>query len=205
MFLSMASGMEKHQVPQLVILVVAIPMMQLDFLFDLNHLPTAWAEPVLLAQDLSTKGRRRPQRQLTVAVLEVRLPFGIERIGRALDLEVALRADCIPHPDKLLAGSRIGKSPRFSFAMRKVAVGDPAPGLVRVPALGPAIHPLPDIGVQLSEGLATDTMAMVVRPTPEHGVEGIDELLWRGALDLLTESPDLVLEGLEASLTRSDL
>jgi len=39
----------------LVILVMAIPMMQLNVFFDLDHLPTAWAEPVLLAQDRSTK------------------------------------------------------------------------------------------------------------------------------------------------------
>ncbi len=74
-----------------------------------------------------------------------------------------------------------------------------------MPALGSAIHPLPDKGVKLGEGLATDTMAMVVRPTPEHGGESIDELLWCGTPDLLTESPDLVLEGLEASLAGSDL
>jgi len=43
-----------------VILVVAIPMMQLDFFFDLDHLPTAWAAPVLVLQELSTKRRRRP-------------------------------------------------------------------------------------------------------------------------------------------------
>jgi hypothetical protein len=29
-------------------------MMQLDFFFDLDHLPTARANPVLLSQDLST-------------------------------------------------------------------------------------------------------------------------------------------------------
>ena len=55
MFLTMASRMEQYQVPWLVILVVAIPMMQFDFFFDLDHLPTARAEPVLLVQDLSTK------------------------------------------------------------------------------------------------------------------------------------------------------
>jgi hypothetical protein len=188
-----------------VILVVAIPRMQLDFLFDLAHLPTARAPPLLLSQELSTKRRRRPQRQLPVAVLEVRLPFGSERIGCALDLEVAVRADCLPHPDELLTGRWISKPPRLSLAMGKVAVGDPAPGLVRVPALGPAIYPLPDKGVQLGEGLTTDTRAMIVRPAPKHGVEGLDEPCGRGAPDLLTKGPDLVLEGLEASLARSDL
>src|SRR5712692_4577669 len=180
-------------------------MMQLDFLFDLDHLPTTRARPVLLAQEHSTNRRRRPPRQLTVAVLEVRLPFGSERIGGALDLEIALRTDCLPHPDQLLASGRIGKPPRLSFIVGKVAVGNPAPGFVRVTALGPAIHPLPDKGVQLGEGLATDHIAMIVRPAPEHGVEGIDERLWRGAPGLLTKGPDLVLEGLEASLAGSNL
>ena len=41
MFLPMARGMCEHQVPQLVMLVVTIPMMQLDVFFDLDHLPTA--------------------------------------------------------------------------------------------------------------------------------------------------------------------
>jgi hypothetical protein len=43
MFLPVAIGMEYYQVSLLVILMVAIPMMQLDFFFDLDHLPTAWA------------------------------------------------------------------------------------------------------------------------------------------------------------------
>ncbi len=177
MVLPMAIRVPQHQVPQGVMLVVAIPMMQFNFLFDLHHLPTAWAEPVLVSQDRSTKGRRRPQRQLPVAVLEVRLPGGIKRIGRTLDLEVALRLDCLPHPEQLRAGSRIGKPPRFSRAMGKVAISDPAPGFVRVPALGPAIHPLPDKIVELGEGLATDDVAMIVRPTPQEGVLlGVDFL-----------------------------
>ena len=138
MFLSMARGMCEHQVPQLVILVLAISMMQFDFLFDLDHLPTARTESVLLSQELSTKRRRCLQRQFAVAVVEIRLPSRIKGVGCALDLEIALRFDRLPHSKQLLAGSRIGKLPRFSLAVRKVAVGNPAPALVRVPALGPA-------------------------------------------------------------------
>jgi hypothetical protein len=47
MFLPRAIGMEEHQVPQLVILVLAIPVRPLDFLFALDHLPTTWAAPML--------------------------------------------------------------------------------------------------------------------------------------------------------------
>jgi hypothetical protein len=70
-------------------------MMQVHLLVDLDHLPTARAKPVLLSQDSSTKRRRRPQRQLTVTIVEVCLPCGIERIGGTLDLEIALRFDCL--------------------------------------------------------------------------------------------------------------
>src|SRR6266850_4339865 len=205
MFLPMARGVYEHQVPQLVILVMAIPMMQLDFLFDLDHLPTARTEPVLLSQELSTKRRRRLQRQLTVAVLEVRLPGRVEGIRLALDLEIALRCDHFLYPEQVLAGGRISKPPHFTFAMGEVAVNDPPSGLVRVSALGPAIHPSPDKIVELGEGLTTEHVAMIVRPAPQNGAEGVDQLFWCGTPGLLTEGPDLVLEGLEARRARGDL
>jgi hypothetical protein len=135
-------------------------MMQLDFFFDLDHLPTARAKPVLVSQECSTKRRRRTQRQRAVTVLEVRLPGRVEGISLALDLEIALRCDRFPHPEQLLAAARISESPRFSHAMGKVAVGAPAPGLVRVPALGPAIHPPPNKVVELGEGLTTEHMTV---------------------------------------------
>src|SRR5215813_8000075 len=141
MFLPMACGMCEHQVPQLVILVLTISMMQLDFLFDLDHLPTARTESVLLSQEVSTKRRRCLQHQFAVAVVEIRLPGRVEGVGCALDLEVALRFDHFPHPEQVLAGGRVSKPPRFSLTMGEVAVNDPASGLARVPALGPSIHP----------------------------------------------------------------
>jgi hypothetical protein len=45
--LMVARGVEQDQIYQSVVLVVAIPMMQLDLLLNLDHLPTDWAEPVL--------------------------------------------------------------------------------------------------------------------------------------------------------------
>ena len=183
-------------------LVIAIPMMQLDFFFDLDHLPTTRAEPVLLSQERSTKGRRRPPRPLAVTVLEVHLPGGVKRIRLAFDLEVALRFDCLPHSEQLLAGDRISEAPRFSRVMGKVALPDPASRLVRVAALGPALPSLPDKGVELGEGLATDTVALIVRPAPQDGAEGVDELCWRGTSGLLTESADLGHEGLQATAVK---
>ena len=49
MNLMVARGMEQDQIRQVIVLVVAVPMMQFDFLFDLHHLPTAWAAPRLLS------------------------------------------------------------------------------------------------------------------------------------------------------------
>jgi hypothetical protein len=139
----MAIGREEHQVLPLVMLVVTIPMRQLDVFFALDHLPTARAKPVLLSQELSTKRRRRTQRQCAVALLEVCLPGRVK-----------------------------------------------------------GIYPLPDEGVQLGEGLATDSVAMIIRPTPQAGGAGIDELRWRGTPGLLTEDTDLVFEGLIVPLLR---
>jgi len=186
-------------------LVVALPRMPLDVFFDLDHLPTARAKPVLLLQDRSTKGRRRTPRQLAVAVLAVRLPSGVERIGLAFDFEIALRCDRLPHPEQLLAGDRISEAPRFSRARGKVALHDPAASLVRVAALRPALHPPPNKGVELGEGLATERMTVIVRPAPQDGGEGLDELFWRGTPSLLTKGPDLGRERLEAGLARCDL
>jgi hypothetical protein len=191
-------------VPQVVMLVLAIPMMPLDVFFDLEHLPTARAEPGLLSQDRSTKGRRRPQRQLAVTVLEVGRPGGVKRLGRAFALEGALWFDCRPHAEQLLAGGRSGKAPRCSPVREKVALHDPAPGLVRVPALGPAIHSLPAKGVELGEGLATDTVARRVRPAPQDGGEGLNELRGRGPSGWLTEGAPLVHEGLPAGWAGSN-
>jgi len=185
-------------------LVSAIPMRQLDFFFDLDHLPTTRTESVLLAQERSTKGRRRPPRQLTVTVLEVGRPGGVKRLGRAFDLAIALGFDCRPHSEQLLAGGRISKAPRFSRVMGKVALHEPAARLVRVAALGPPIHPLPDKGVALGEGLATKSVAVIVRPPPQDGGEGIEELRGRSTSGLLTESADLGPEGLQAGLAGGD-
>ena len=160
----MTIGMEQHQVAQLVILVVTIPMMQVQFLFDLYHLPADRAEPGLLFQEHSTKRRRRAQRQCAVAVLKVPLPDRIEGVGFAFDLEIALRFDHLLHPDHLLAGERVGEAPSLSRLVGKVALSVPASSLVRMAALGPAIQPPPDKAVEPGEGLATDHMAMIICP-----------------------------------------
>ena len=47
-YLSVAVGVEEHQIHKSVVLVVAIPMMKFEVLLDLNHLPTDGAASVLL-------------------------------------------------------------------------------------------------------------------------------------------------------------
>ena len=96
----MTVGMEEYQIRPSVILVVAIPVMQFEVLLALDHLSTDGTKPLLLLQDLCTKCRGGPQRQLSVTVLEVRLPLWVERIGVALDLDMALRFDRLLHPDE---------------------------------------------------------------------------------------------------------
>jgi hypothetical protein len=196
----MTIGREQHRVAQLVILVVTIPMMQVQLLFDLDHLSAARAEPVLLSQQSCTKRRRDAQRQFAVAVLKVPLPDRVEGVGFGFDLEIALRFDRLLHPDHLLAGEPIGEAPSLSRLVGKVALGVPASGLVRVGALGPALQPSPDKAVEPSKALTPDPMAMVIGPAAQDRVEGSDERFRGGTPGLLTKGPNLVLESLEASL-----
>jgi hypothetical protein len=205
MFLPVAIGMKQHQVPPLVVLVVAVPMMQFDFFFGLDHLPTAQADPVLLLQDLSTKRRRRTQRHPLVAGAEVGLPVWVERVGLTRDLEVALGLDALPHPEDLRAGGRIGEPPSLSLAMGKVAVSDPAPGLVRVAQLGSAEQPPPHETVPPEKGLAAEGVAMVVGPAPQQRVEPLDARCRGSTHGSLAQGADLVLNGLEASRAGFDV
>src|SRR5262245_41206194 len=130
--------------------------MQFDILFDLDHLRTTRAEPVLLSQNLSTKGRRRMQRHPLVAGAKVRLPVRVERVGCAFDLEVAFGLDTLAHPEDLLAGGWIGETPTLARVVGKVAVSDPAPGFVGVASLSPPEQPPPHEAVQPEKGLAAE-------------------------------------------------
>lgn len=56
--------------------MIAILMMQFERLIVLEHLLAAGATPMLLLQDFSTKRRRRLERQLALAVLKIRFPWG---------------------------------------------------------------------------------------------------------------------------------
>ena len=188
--------MEEDQINQPAILVVAIPVMQFEIRLALDHLSTDGTTPVLLSQDLRATWRRRLQRPLSVTVLEVRLPGRIKGVGVALHLDMALRCDGLPHADDLLTADRIGEPPGFPHLMGEVALGDPAPGFVRVAPSGPPLEPSPDDVGEFGERLATNHMTMRVGPTPQNGVEGIDERCRGTPRGSLTEGFDLGDEGL---------
>lgn len=85
---------------------MAIPVMPFEVLLVLDHLSANGTPSVLPGQEFGAKCRRRLQRQVPIAVLEVRLPVGIEWVGVALDLDIALRFDRLPNADDPGAGDR---------------------------------------------------------------------------------------------------
>jgi hypothetical protein len=94
-----------------VVLVMAIPVMQFEALLVLDHLSANGTPTVLPGQEFSAKYRRRSQRQVSIAVLEARLPVGIEWVGATLDLDITLRFDRLPNADDPCAGDRISEPP----------------------------------------------------------------------------------------------
>ena len=194
----MARGMEQDQIRQVIVLGVSVPVMPFDLLFDLHHLPTARAEPVLLSQARSTKGRRRTQRHPLVAGTAGGFPVRIERGGLTLDLEVALGLGALPHPEDLFAGGRSGEVPTLPRLVGQVALRAPAPGLVGVAPRGPTEQPPPHQAVEPEKGLAAEGVARVVGPASQDGVEPSEERFRGGPRGLLAEGADLGLEGVEA-------
>ena len=140
-------------------------MMQFEVLLALDHLPTDGTASVLSLQYTCTKRRSRFQHQLPVAVLEVALPFTVERVGLGFDLEMTLGRDRLLEADNAFAGDRISELP-VRAPMQKITVSALASGLVRMTALGPTPQPLPDIVIEAGKRLATDTVAVVIRPAP---------------------------------------
>jgi len=205
MFLTVTVGMEEDQISLMVILVVAIPVMQFEVLLALDHLSADGALAVLLPQDFGTKRRRRLLRQVPLTVLKVRPPFAIEWIGLPLDLDVALRFDRFPNPDQVFAGDRVRQSPRLSRSMGKVTLCDPLSGLVRVAQFGPPEKSSPDEAIELGEGLATDDVAMIIRPAAQDGIQLVEEPFRGNARRLLTAGSHLAFDGPKTGLARSNL
>ena len=142
---------------------------------------------------------------MPLTVLKVCLPFASERVSIPLDLDMALRFDRFPTPDEWFTGARGRKSPRLSRSMGKVTRCDPASGLVRVAQFGPPEKSSPDKAIELGEGLATEAVAMIIRPAAQDGVKPVDEFFRRDARSLLTEGFHLAFDGPKTGRARCDL
>jgi hypothetical protein len=147
-------------------LVGAIPMGQFERRIVLEHLSAEGAVPMLLVEDLSTKRRRRLQRQRSFAVLNIRFPWRIERVGVALNLDGPLRFAYLLHADDLFSCGGVGDPPRCSRSVGKVARSEPASRCVWVTECRPPIQPSPDEAGKGRKRLAPDDVTMVVRPSP---------------------------------------
>ena len=190
---------------QPLILVLAIPVMPFESLLARDHLAADGAKPVLLVQDVGATWRRRWPRQLSVTVLEVRLPGGIAWMGVPLDLQMTLRFDGLLRAEDLCAGVWLGNPPRLPHVMGKGAGCAPASGVVGVAPFGPSAQPPPHEAIELGESCATDDVAVIVRPASYDGVEGTDELRWRAARPVLAKGLDPGVDGLETGLARDHL
>jgi len=103
----------------------------------------------------------------------------VEWVGRPLDLEVPLLFDHFCDFDQAVACRRIGEVPTAPIGAQKVALGDPAAGLVRMAALAPSVDAAPHEAIDFGERLGANPMPMVVGPASEYGVELVDELVRR--------------------------
>ena len=173
-------GMEEDQVRRSIILVVAISVMQFEGLLALDHLSTDGALSVLLLQDFSTKRRRCLLRQLPITVLKVRLPFASERVGVPFDLDMALRGDCLPHPDELFAGVCLSRHD----AGHPPSAPPPASGTHtrRVPGARAQSHqPIHPAGDRQKRAPTTPTVTGVLSAVPLRPCNKGSPSLWRSS------------------------
>ena len=94
-----------------IILMDAIPMVQFDGLLALDDLSADRTTSCLLLQEFCTQCRGRLQCQLSISILKVGLPVGVEWVGVALDLNMTLGFDRFLYTDDLFAGRWISKAP----------------------------------------------------------------------------------------------
>ena len=188
-----------------IMLMGAIPVVPFEGLLALEDLSADRTASCLLLQEFCTKRRGRLQRHLSISILKVCFPAGVEWVGVALDLDMTLGFNRLLETDDLFTSRGISKAPGCAPLMGKGALDDPASGFVRVAELGPAIEPSPDEAVELRTRFATDDVAVGVRPAPEDGVERSDELGRCGTGGLVTEGCDLRCDGVPTGLTRRHL
>ena len=109
--LTVTVGMEEYQIRPSIILVVTIPVMQFEGLLALDNLSADRTASCLLLQELCTQCRGRLHCQLSISILKVNLPVGVEWVGVAFDLDVTLGFDRLLYTKELFAGRWISNTP----------------------------------------------------------------------------------------------
>ena len=197
--------MEEDQILTSIILMDAIPMVQFDGLLALDDLSADRTTSCLLLQEFCTKCRGHFQCQLSLSLLKVSLPVGVEWIGIAFDLNMTLGFDRCLYAEELFAGCRIGKAPGCTRLMGKIALGDPASRFVRMAEFGPSIESSPDETVEMRKRRTTDAVPMIVGPSSEERMQRIDELGRGGPGGVATERCDFGRDGLHTGLAGRNL
>src|SRR2546426_9377620 len=93
-----------------IILMDAIPVVQFEGLLALDDLSADRTTSGLLLQEFCTKRRGRLQRHLSISILKVCLPAGVEWVGVALDLDMTLGFNRLLETDDVFTSRWISRS-----------------------------------------------------------------------------------------------
>ncbi len=144
------------------------------------------------------------------ALLEVHFPFGIIRISSVLDFDVSLNGDTFRLEqangwhDPILSKDFSTEHPVLPFNGLEVFLLDPLFGFLWVSAFCPVPQHAKDGVVHLGEGLRTDNMPMIVRPSPNFRVQLGDEVSSHCLFVVLYHFSDALQERLYALLRGGD-
>jgi len=188
-----------------IMLMGAIPVVQCEGLLALDDLSAERTTSGLLVQEFGTQRRGRLHRHLSIAILQVGLPAGVEGVGVTLALDMTRGFTRLLETEEVCTSRWSRKAPGRAPLRGKGALGDPAPGFVRVAERGPAREPSPDEAVAVRTRVATDAVAVGVRPAPPDGVERSDEVGRCGTGGLVTAGVELRWDGGHPGLTRRHL
>ena len=158
----------------LMILVDTIPVMQCEGVLAIDELSTDRTASCLLPQECCTQRRGPVQRQVTVSILEGRLPERIAWIRVALDLDMTLGFDRCLDTEEWFAGRRSGIAPGVARLVGNRARGAPASRFVRMAELGPSIASSPDDTVETRKRLTPEAVTMRGGPASEERLQRLD-------------------------------
>lgn len=103
--------MEQHNVGNPLVGFIPIDAVEAVLLTPLQHVSAHGALSVLSSQHLADKLGYRLKLKQFLAVAEVSLPFGVEGVGRGLDLDVSLLLDRLLDMDQGAAGCLVREGP----------------------------------------------------------------------------------------------